>query len=879
MFIAVVLELAGVSALAFAVGVYLPLSTSVPIFVGGLVRAVVDRVKQTPPEETETSPGVLLASGYIAGRRDRGHPHRRRSTSCPSVLNADSTVAQVARRPRGTRARWPSLVAFGADRSSCSSAWSAPADLLRGGRRRRPPVEEGVTAREEDRADPPAPDDSSRDAPSIEEIAAMMAAYHEGSSISAVMAALACGTVLVHADEGMWLFNNPPRELLKEKYGFEPTDGWLEHVQTSAVRFNSGGSGSFVSADGLVMTNHHVGADTLQKLSTKEKDYFKDGFHAKTRAEEVKAPDLELNVLVDIEDVTDRVNAAVKPGMDDADGRRRPAAAAMAEIEKESLEKTGLRSDVVTLYQGGQYHLYRFKKYTDVRLVFAPEQDIAFFGGDPDNFEFPRYDLDVCFFRVYEDDKPAKIEHYLKWSKDGRKDGELVFVAGHPGRTNRLNTVADLEYLRDIGFPLPAASVLHRLEVLLLDYGERGRGERPAGEGRPVRRPEQPQGPHRRPGRAARTRRSWPARPRTRTSCASGSRPDPEAARTPTAPPGTRSPRRRRSRREIARTYTLLEARARLQLQLFGIARTLVRAGRGDGQAQRRAAPRVPRLGPASRSKLQLFSDAPIYAEFETVKLADSLAYWMASMLGRRPAGAAGPRAASRPRAGGRGAGQRHQARRRRRPQEARRRAARRPSTASDDPMIELARLVDADARAVRKVVEDQVEERKRQAYAKIAKAKFADRGRPTSIPTPPSRCGWPSARSRATRRTASRSRLHDDRRRPYEHAEEHGNKPPFDLPPSWLEAQGGKLEPDDAVQLRLHGRHHRRQLGQPGGQPRRRGRRPDLRRQHPVAGARLRLRRQAWPAPSRSTRAAIIEALRSIYGAEALVEELTGKR
>jgi hypothetical protein len=179
------------------------------------------------------------------------------------------------------------------------------------------------------------------------------------------------------ADEGMWLFNQPPRALLRERYEFDATDAWLDHLQKSSVRFNSGGSGSFVSEDGLLISNHHVGADALQKLSTKEKNYLRDGFYAKTLSQEVKCLDLELNVLQSIEDVTARVNAAVPKDASPADAfaaRRK----VMAEIEKESLDRTGLRSDVVTLWQGGAYHLYRFKRYTDVRLVFAPEQQIAF---------------------------------------------------------------------------------------------------------------------------------------------------------------------------------------------------------------------------------------------------------------------------------------------------------------------------------------------------------------------------------------------------------------------------------------------------------------------------------------------------------------------
>jgi len=209
------------------------------------------------------------------------------------------------------------------------------------------------------------------------------------------------------ADEGMWLFNRPPRELLKQRYNFDPSPAWLEHLQKSSIRFNNGGSGSFVSPDGLILTNHHVGLDCMQKLSSAAHDYVATGFHAKTRADEVKCVDLELNVLMSIEDVTQRVNAAVTPGMSAADAQT-ARRAVMNTIEKESLDKTGLRSDVVTLYQGVEYHLYRYKKYTDVRLVFAPEVAIAFFGGDPDNFEYPRYDLDICVFRAYENDKPAR---------------------------------------------------------------------------------------------------------------------------------------------------------------------------------------------------------------------------------------------------------------------------------------------------------------------------------------------------------------------------------------------------------------------------------------------------------------------------------------
>src|SRR5262252_8740727 len=280
--------------------------------------------------------------------------------------------------------------------------------------------------------------------------------------------ALACAllsSAATVADEGMWLYNQPPKDKIKAKYGFELTQQWLDHVRLSSVRFNNGGSGSFVSPDGLTFTNHHVGAACVHQLSTEGHDYIKTGFYAKTQAEEAKCPNLELNQLVSIEDVTNKINAAVKPEMSAADASTAQRAA-MSQVEKDCATASGLRCDVVTFYSGQVYHLYKYKKYTDVRLVFAPEFDIAFFGGDPDNFTYPRFDLDITFFRVYENDKPAHLEHYLPWSPSGVKEGDLIFVSGHPGNTGRLLTMAQLEFLRD--FQYPAALKLYARRIALL---------------------------------------------------------------------------------------------------------------------------------------------------------------------------------------------------------------------------------------------------------------------------------------------------------------------------------------------------------------------------------------------------------------------------
>ena len=259
-------------------------------------------------------------------------------------------------------------------------------------------------------------------------------------------------TSFAAADEGLWLFNAVPKQKIKARYGFEVTDAWLDHVRAGSVRFNNGGSGSFVSPNGLAFTNHHVAIDCMAKLASGEHDYLKTGFYAKTAAEEGKCPDLELNVVVGIEDVTKQINGAAKSGMSTAEAGAAQRAA-MSAIEAECA-KGGLRCDVVTLYSGGLYHLYKYKKYTDVRLVFAPEYAAAQFGGDNDNFEFPRHALDVAFFRVYEDNQPVNTKDYLQWTIVGVKPEELVFMSGNPGSTARLSTTAQLEFLRETQYPL-----------------------------------------------------------------------------------------------------------------------------------------------------------------------------------------------------------------------------------------------------------------------------------------------------------------------------------------------------------------------------------------------------------------------------------------
>lgn len=267
-----------------------------------------------------------------------------------------------------------------------------------------------------------------------------------------VLASFVLSAALVHADEGMWTFDNPPLRQWKERYNFEPATGWLEKVRLSSPKIGTA-SGVFVSPNGLIATNHHVASSIITKLSTKERDLMKTGFYAKTQAEELKAQDAEITVLQSLEDVTLRVHNAAKAGTSDADmaARRRSE---ISTIEKACGPSAVQKCEVVSLYSGGEYWLYRSKIYSDVRLVMAPEEQAAFFGGDYDNFTYPRHALDFAFLRVYENGQPAKTPNYLKWSEAGAQDGEFVIVSGYPGSTARLLTVAQLAYQRDVGNPV-----------------------------------------------------------------------------------------------------------------------------------------------------------------------------------------------------------------------------------------------------------------------------------------------------------------------------------------------------------------------------------------------------------------------------------------
>lgn len=279
------------------------------------------------------------------------------------------------------------------------------------------------------------------------------------------------GVQFVLADDGMWTYDNPPLKIWKEKYGFEPTAEWLEKIRLASVKIG-GASGAFVSPNGLIATNHHVAAGMLSRLSTKERNLMDTGYYAKTNADELKVPGQEVRALVSYENVTARVLKAAE-SITDLQKASEARSNEMDKIIAESREATGLPSTIVTMYSGGEYWLYRFKVYTDIRIVMAPEEQAAYFGGDYDNFTFPRHDLDFTFLRAYENDKPAVTPNFIKWSEKGPTEDEFVIVSGFPGSTARLMTVAQLAYARDKGNPLLKASWQTRRNAMI-EYGKLG---------------------------------------------------------------------------------------------------------------------------------------------------------------------------------------------------------------------------------------------------------------------------------------------------------------------------------------------------------------------------------------------------------------------
>ncbi len=676
------------------------------------------------------------------------------------------------------------------------------------------------------------------------------------------------------ADEGMWLFDHPPTKQVKEKYGFELTRPWLDHTRLSSVRFNNGGSGSFVSPNGLTFTNHHVAQTCLYGLSTKERDLYKTGFYAKTQAEEAKCPDLELNVLVGMEDVTSKVNAGITPKMAAADAGTKQRAN-MSNLEAACAKSTGLRCDVVTLYAGGMFQLYQYKKYTDVRLVFAPEFDAAFFGGDPDNFEYPRYDLDITFFRIYENNKPVHLDNYFKWSTTGVKDNELVFVSGHPGSTGRLNTMSQLEFLRDTSYPLALDALKNYIGTLDKFSSESPENARIAQEmffglqnsykaidgyqsglldkelmAKKAAQEEQ-------------TRKQIESDPKKKQEFGD---------------PWTAIADAMKVQKNIYLPLSFVERMAGFRGDLPGYARTLVRV------VAEKQKPNPERLREYRESNLpsleqHLFSATPVYKSLDTALLTLSLerfqkklpndAALKAALNGRSPAEAAkqliantklnDPATRKQLYQGGEAA-----------------------IKASSDQLIVLMRAIDPEARDLRKQYDDKIDAVERVQGANIAKIQFAQQG----LNTPPDatftlRLSYGAVRGYTE---DGRGIVPAGTKLPsfatiggaFQHAAEHKNQPPYNLPESWLKNKS-KLD----LSTPLNTVSTPDIIGGNSGSP-------VVNQAGEVVGIIFDGNIQSLPwnfvyedKIGRSLHVdsrGIMEALRHIYGADALADELTGK-
>jgi len=533
--------------------------------------------------------------------------------------------------------------------------------------------------------------------------------------------ALAAAILLISpamADEGIWLFNHFPVDRVKQDHGFDVSGAFLEKLRLGSVRFFGVASGSFVSPKGLLFTNHHVASECIQQLSTKEHNYMNDGFYAATLAEERKCPDLEADVLVSIEDVTATVTAGV-PADTASPEAGRVRRANMARIEKACTQSADDRCEVVTLYSGGQYHLYKYRKYNDIRLVFAPEVGIAAFGGDPDNFTYPRYCLDMTFFRAYVNGQPADTPDYLRWSREGVKEGELIFVPGSPGSTGRLNTVAQLEFFRDVSYPLVQSRLDSLIKTLLAFSARSAENKRLAADN--LFSQQNSYKAYTGFLRGLRDTRLMDLKRREESELRAAVARDPKLA-TAYGAAWDRIANAYRGFAGLYKPYYLLEAAAGRGSDLFRIARDVVRL------AEERSKPSDQRLREYRDSALpgleaSLYAAIPISPAMETAVLEDYLRF-LQQALG---AGDVTVKAVL----GGRS------------PREAARRfvtssklvdvaerkrlaASAEAIRSSQDGMVRLALLLDSRARELRKVYEDTLDTVVTSEGGKIAQARFA---------------------------------------------------------------------------------------------------------------------------------------------------------
>jgi len=542
------------------------------------------------------------------------------------------------------------------------------------------------------------------------------------SILASILCAVFLGAQPVHADEGMWTFDNFPSSKVKERYGFAPDGAWLDHVRESAVRLTTGCSASVVSKDGLVLTNHHCVVGCEQTMSTAAQDYVAQGFLTHARSEERQCPGMQAEILRQITDVTAQVQSAIAAG--DSKDAIKSRDAATAKIADEACQgDASSRCQVVSLYKGGQYKLYKYRKYSDVRLVFAPEFSISFFGGDLDNFNFPRFGLDSAFLRLYENGQPVQTTNHLKWRRSAPAAGEVVFVAGNPGSTSRLDTRSQLEMQRDWQIPIRQL-VRSELRGRLIEYSQRGAEQRrTAGDSLFV--VENSFKAFYGQQRALLDPTFFAGLMQQQNDLRNRVKADPQLTAA-VGDPWQQIDTAIDSYRQIFRAHDFLEARAGSISELFGYARILVRG------AAERSKPSAARLRGYADSDLpllekQLLDAQPIYPDIERI----GLTLWLSKTreyltvdnpLVQRLLGRESPEALAERLISGT-----HLAEPKVR--EALWRGGEAAVEASDDPLIRFVRATDPDARALRTRYEQEVEGPITRGQEKLARARFKVHG------------------------------------------------------------------------------------------------------------------------------------------------------